>query len=351
LWSVPTSGTYALTATTALPTDGDPSNNSTVITGLTPVAFTPSNDVLLSWQDATEQGAYSAALSGLSIGYDSWDRNSQGNLYGLESWSTVIFAEQAGLYPAAPEQYSLMRFLDEGSAMRAKKYLLLTGDHIANYYDNGTLMPTFYEDYLHATSDGDQVEPAGIDTMTGAPCSYIGGASATASLIVDHNKADEIGADAFAETLYVLQGSSPVLPVAIQYCGAEYEHVYLGFGFSDITTGSQRQSLLERILQWFDGPPPPAAMGEVTILATGSNIQLSWALDPTWVCPIFRIYRSTDPHFLPSTVYDETSTSPYLDIGAAGNPTVNYFYRVAPVDFSVEGNASDVVGEFDFDLP
>lgn len=350
LWTVPTSGTYSLTAYTALPGDGDASNDTASVTDLVPVSFPVSHGIILSWEDTAERDAYTEAISGLGAGCNVWDRGTQGNLYGLDAWDTVIFAEQTGFYPSAAEQIALMRFLDEGSAERAKKYLIISGDHMGNYYNLGVLLPEFYEEYLHATSDGDQI-PAGVDTFFAAPCTYVGGTAATESLIVNHNYADEIGADAFAESSYIAAWSPDVIPTAIQYDGADREHIYLGFGFSDITTTTQRQSLLARILGWFEGPPPPSGMGNVAIQVTGTAVLLSWENNASWVCPTFRIYRDTMPYFSPSSVYDETDTSPYIDSGAAGDTGANYFYCVSPVDFGQEGAASSMVGEFDFALP
>ena len=351
LWSVPASGTYGLTAFTVLPGDGDASNDTASVTDLIPISFSISNDIILSWEDTAEYDAYTTALSGISVGCDLWNRGAQGNLYGLDAWATVIFAEQPGFYPSAAEQIALMRFLDEGTTERAKKFLVISGDHIGNYYNLGVLIPEFYEEYLHATSDGDQISPAGVDTFLAAPCTFIGGTAVTESLVVDHNYADVIGADALAESLYIAAWSPVVLPVAIQYDAPDREHVYLGFCFSDITTQAQRQGLVERILAWFEGPPPPSGMGTVTIQVTGINVLLSWENDSSWVCPTFRIYRDTTAHFSPSGIYDETDSLSYVDVGAGGDPGVNYFYCVLPVDFGQEGAVSGIVGEFDFALP
>jgi hypothetical protein len=351
LWTVPSSGTYALSAYTALPGDGDASNDTATVTDLVPVSFSVEDTVFLSWEDTTERDAYTAALSALGIAYDIWDRGTQGSLYGLDAWETVIFSEQPGFYPSDAEQTALMRYMDEGIADRGKKYLLISGDHIANYYHLGVLLPEFFEDYLHATSDGDQISPAGIDTFFAVPCTYIGGSAATESLIVDHNYADEIGADENAESLYVAAWSPGIIPAAIQYEAPERQHVYLGFGFSDITTPTQRQALLERVFVWFEGPLPPVEMGTVTVGVSGTDVILSWESDPSWVCPTFRIYRDVTPHFSPTTIYEETDASPYVDIGAAGEPDTNYYYAVSPVDFGQEGTVSSIVGEFDYALP
>ncbi len=350
LWTVPSSGTYTLTATTGLSSDGDPSNNASSASGITPVGFPATHAVLLSYQDATERDAYQGALDGLGVGYDAWDRAVLGNLYGLEAWSTVIFAEESGLYPAAAEQIALMRFLDEGVPSGGQKYLLISGDNLGHYFAIGVLSAEFFQTYLHATCDGGYVSPAGVTTFSAPPCSYIGGTAQTASLTVNQDFADEIGADAQAETLYAWQWEPVVVPVAIQFASPSREHVLLGFNFSDITTPSQREAVLGRTLAWFSGPPAPSGIGDLAIATAGTNVILTWGSDPSWVCPVFRIYRGTTPFFPATTVYQQVSSSPFVDAEASGNPNVNYYYRVAPVDFGVEGPVSNPVGEFDFDV-
>ncbi|MCU0612184.1 MAG: hypothetical protein MUE60_10395, partial [Candidatus Eisenbacteria bacterium] len=208
----------------------------------------------------------------------------------------------------------------------------------------------FFEDYLHAVSDGGEVSPAGATTFSAPPCNYIGGIAATDTLAVNQDFADEIGADAQAETLYAWQWLPVPVPVAIQFASPAREHVLLGFDFTDVTAAAQRQALLGRILSWFSGPPAPAAIGAVSISASGNNAVLSWATDPSWVCPVFRVYRGTTAYFLPGVVYQEAAASPFIDAGAVGNTAINYFYRVAPVDFDVEGAPSPVVGEFDYEV-
>jgi hypothetical protein len=355
LWTVPTSGTYSLTAQTTLGTDGDPSNDEASAGNLVPVSFSVSNSVLLSWETTDERDAYTGALSNISVGYDNWDRGTNGNLYGLDAWSTVIFSEASGFAPEYQEAIALMRFIDEGEGSRAQTYLFLSGDNIGRNYDQGVLSAEFFEEYLHATCDGSEVSSGGIRTFSAPDCSYIGGSPATDSLSVDQTsatrRADELGADAFAETLYAWQWTPPVFPVAIQYEDEDHEHVFLGFNFSDITSSTAREALLDRSFDWFSGPPAPDAITDLSVEIIGTTVRLVWSDQPTWVCPGFRIYRDTIAYFQPSTLYQETDTSPFDDVGAAGDESINYFYRVVPVDFGVEGDATDTVGEIDFFLP
>ena len=351
LWNVPASGTYTLTATTSLPGDGDATNNASSSAGIVPVSFAAGNAVLLSWQDATERDEYQAALAANSVGYDSWDRSTNGNLYGLDAWSTVIFAEQAGYYPALPEQISLMRYLDEGSEDRGPTFLLISGNNLGYYYSIGTLKAEFFQTYLHATSDGDVVSPSGNQTYSAAPCAYIGMTEDTDQIRVSQTSDDEIGAVAGAETLYVWQWEPTPFPVAIQYASPVSEHVFLGFQFDELRFAAERNALMGQILAWFAGPSPPAGMGTVSISAAGANVTLTWSIDPSWVCPTYRIYRFSSAFSPSGAPHDVTDASPYTDIGAAGDPAVNHFYRITPVDFGVEGAQSATLGEFDFALP
>lgn len=347
LWTVPSSGTYSFTATTSLAGDGDPSNNSASISGVTPISFAANHPVLLSFGDTAERDAYQAALASLGVAYNSWDRENLGNLYGLEAWPLVLFPVPSGFYPSKAEQISLMRFLDEGSAS-ARKALLISGDNLGHFFHIGVLPAEFFTTYLHATSDGGYVSPPGSTTFVAAPCTYIGGNAVTDTLVVNQYYADEIGADAQAETLYAWQWTPVVVPVAIQYSSPARAHVFLGFDFSDVTAPSQRQVLLQRILTWLNGIPAPAPITTLSISATGPAVTLTWQWDPSWVCPSFRVYRSTSPYAFPSAPFQQVTGTSFVDPQGAGNPSVNYFYRVAPVDFGLEGAPSPRVGAFDY---
>ncbi len=88
-----------------------------------------------------------------------------------------------------------------------------------------------------------------------------------------------------------------------------------------------------------------------TISVAGTDVQLDWAAVSG--ATSYNIYRSQDdPYFTPGTVYANTTTMPWTDPSAAGNPAYNHYYIVRAVgcDGSVESANSQRLGEFDFGI-
>jgi hypothetical protein len=86
--------------------------------------------------------------------------------------------------------------------------------------------------------------------------------------------------------------------------------------------------------------------------AIGSDLHLTW--DAMVDIDHYDVYRDTVAHFSVSslTLIGSPSTNQYTDPGAVGNLSVNYFYRIVAVsNEGSESQASDTVGEFDYDIP
>ncbi len=108
------------------------------------------------------------------------------------------------------------------------------------------------------------------------------------------------------------------------------------------------------------GAVPPAAPTGITAWANPfGSVVLSWnpvtqdvTGNPT-VIHHYDVYRNTVPHFTVSglTPIGSPTTTTYTDPGAAGNPGVNYFYRIVAVSSTQGPSApSSAVGEFDYPL-
>ena len=84
------------------------------------------------------------------------------------------------------------------------------------------------------------------------------------------------------------------------------------------------------------------------ISTDGSSVTLSWtaAIGAT----SYNIYRDTTPFFVPTTRYDFTDGTDWDDPAAAGDPAINYYYIVKPVNACGESSTIYRLGTFDFGL-
>jgi len=88
-----------------------------------------------------------------------------------------------------------------------------------------------------------------------------------------------------------------------------------------------------------------------TIDVDGVNIELDWSA--VQGATSYNIYSALDePYFMPGSPYDDTTTMPWPDDGAAGDPAENHYYIVRSVGCTgpIESDNSQRLGEFDFAL-
>lgn len=97
---------------------------------------------------------------------------------------------------------------------------------------------------------------------------------------------------------------------------------------------------------WHSTCVPPAVVTP-TIALLNNDIQLSWLFVNNAVS--YNIYRDNAPYFVGTAVYQNTTTSPWPDPGAAGNPAANHYYLIRAVGCNESGN-SQRSGAFNFAL-
>ena len=86
---------------------------------------------------------------------------------------------------------------------------------------------------------------------------------------------------------------------------------------------------------------------------SGNDVVISWT-DAANAAE-YKIYRSTDPYFTPddaTNLLATVTTASYTDQNAAGDASINYYYKVRGVDACAptDPNYVERVGEFDFTL-
>jgi len=97
----------------------------------------------------------------------------------------------------------------------------------------------------------------------------------------------------------------------------------------------------------------PAGLTDVSIsMLNASDARLSWAA--VTGAETYNIYRDPAPYFTPAPPPYDTVDAPntsYDDIGAIGDWTVNHYYVLTiSCSAAMEGDISNRVGEFDFEL-
>jgi|GEM_PF-3364930 len=95
--------------------------------------------------------------------------------------------------------------------------------------------------------------------------------------------------------------------------------------------------------------PLPATAVTPAIAVSGSDITLSWSA--VGGATGYAIYRLADDPYGPLPgPHASVASSPYVDNGAAGNPSTNYTYVVAATNDCGDSGPSSRLGEFDFSL-
>jgi hypothetical protein len=100
----------------------------------------------------------------------------------------------------------------------------------------------------------------------------------------------------------------------------------------------------------------PNPIEDLSIAAAGGGVVLGWS-DPGDNVGVvdYRIYRSDQAHFSPTGIPVATVGAPattWTDVGATGDPSINWFYNVRARDAAGnEGAPSNHVGEVDYPTP
>jgi len=146
----------------------------------------------------------------------------------------------------------------------------------------------------------------------------------------------------------------------VEYQGS-FKVVNLGFPFEAITSASQRDTLMARVMTFLMPADniPPAPVTDVRAFVSVNDLALYWSAvtsDTTGseeTLSYYIVYRSEDPNFYPSpgdSIAGVVDTA-FLDGWAAGTVGTNYFYAVCAVDEAGNKSGNSVrSGEFDRSL-
>ena len=245
--STPTTGpTPTSTSTpTASPT---PTQTATPTNTPTPL---PVQGILLVDDDANSsyQGYFTAALSTLGRGYDTWTVYSQGSPSAatLQQYPIVIWftGDDYSTTLTTTDITNLATYLSGGGK------LFITGQDIG--YDINT--DAFYAGYLHASYVADDTNVTtltGYDIMAGADITITGGDGAS-----NQTYPSAIGLGSGAVGLYDYTGTTYTWG-ALRWEGT-YRVVYFSFGFEGISAAATRATVMGNVLAWLEGGVTPTA--------------------------------------------------------------------------------------------
>ena len=127
----------------------------------------------------------------------------------------------------------------------------------------------------------------------------------------------------------------------IEYDGS-YQLVNLGFPFETVYPQASRDSLMSRVLDFFGIDPdidqiPPAAVDDLTVTLSGTDIFLDWSpvVTDTSGGPeeiaFYIVCRDTSAGALPQDSLIAVTDTCYLDPGAAGDSSA-FYYTIRTVD-------------------
>ncbi|HAD81511.1 MAG: hypothetical protein A2509_10485 [Candidatus Edwardsbacteria bacterium RIFOXYD12_FULL_50_11] len=197
---------------------------------------------------------YTNSISQLGYFYDHYDHSQKSapDTALLNSYNTVIWLCE-WTFPSldSMDRAALRTYLDNGGN------LYLSGQDIGwdladptgEQYSPEAL--SFYQDYLHATYGGDH---SGISSIVGTASDPVGDGLAFSILqpyITTNQYYDYFTPQAGADVVLSYSGF-PSGQAGIKYSGA-HKVVYTGFGFEAITSGTVRDTVMDRIIKWFMG--------------------------------------------------------------------------------------------------
>lgn len=201
--------------------------------------------ILLVDDDANDpdvRADYTNALDGLGVGYDIWDTvtsSAEPDSATLANYATVIWFTGLSGYPGEAAETALANFLDHGNClfMSSQDYL----------YNVGLTPSAFMRQYLGVDTAADDVSAI---TVTGVG-SVFGGVGPSLLALPYENRTDRVSPDASASLAF--RGFNPgSVDSGVQKDAGTYRTTYWGFGFEGLPSAAERQSAMQRVLNWCD---------------------------------------------------------------------------------------------------
>ncbi len=266
----PSTGDRSLTILAAFAGDAVTGNDTLVVAPLHVIELPSQGGILVNYDDPADSALFASVAQALGEPYDCWFRGSgetSRNLYGMEAWRTVVFAE-TGFYPPAPEQYALMRFLDQ-PLPGGRRGLLIGGDLWLTYYANGVIAKDLVEVYLRM--GGGELFSGEMPSLFPVPGNWLG---------LDRVISTTASFPNIVTTNPQLPGAQIVLTYdAERTAGAmaavrapTYQAIATGFEWGQVLVHDEQVGLATSCLQWLLTTKAGRAVGE--------TMRLEWSPNP-----------------------------------------------------------------------
>jgi uncharacterized repeat protein (TIGR01451 family) len=206
------------------------------VAGTTPRILLVDDDT----NDPDVRGSYTAALDGLGASYDIWDTTAKAAEPGasaLASYATVLwFTGRSGFLDTEAET-ALSDFLGRGGCLfvSSQEYL----------YSRGSMPTPFMQSYLGVASATDDV--AAI-TVTGVGPVFDGIGPSVLQLPYE-NRTDRISPNPSASVAFT-GISAGLVDSGVQKDAGSYRTTYWGFGLEGLSSATERQNAMQRVLDW-----------------------------------------------------------------------------------------------------
>lgn len=227
----------------------------------------PAHDVAVIDDDRGEsfihvEAYYTNALDALGISYDYYDTSVNGapDLAYLQAHTVVIwFTGEDFINTLTPtDENNLIQYLNSGGNL-----FLSSQDYVWDLKQDGRYPSTFLRNYLHTTAE---VEDVLTNTVSGVAGNPVGDGlgpyqmcwTSPATCSFD-DFTDVVTKDGVSEYAFYNQNSQYV---AITYDNG-YKVVFFAFMFEAIRSSSYRQTVMERILDFFGANPTFGSLGDL----------------------------------------------------------------------------------------
>jgi len=258
----------------------------------------------------------------------------------LDNYQMITWSAGISLPVFHPEEVdALQDYLDGGGN------LFINGQNIgADVFGAGgqsQFAQGFYNNYLHASFVGDVGTSFLLNGIPGDPISN--NIQFVLNAIYTRSPDDIAPYDSYASSIFIFWNGPKI--AGIKAATNDYKVVYFGFGFEQIPDNSTRDTLLSRIINYFDVEPMVLPSAPVLVspansaVIDSSSVLFVWQQSQSQVTK-YQIELDTTDQFTSPFVNSEITDTTYLFTGLLSDK--NYWWRVKALNPAGWGDYSEV---------
>ena len=294
--------------------------------------------------DATEDGYGELISNSLANVFQGTagivSRNALNSSIVLDNYQMITWSSGIALPVFHPEEVdALQDYLDDGGN------LFINGQNIgADIFGAGgqsQFAQSFYNNYLHTSFVGDVGSSFLLNGIPGDPISK--NIQFVLNAIYARSPDDIAPYDSYASSIFIFFNGPKM--AGIKAAAPTYKVVYFGFGFEQIPDNITRDTLLSRIINYFDVEPMVLPSAPVLILPANSEVIDSASVLFVWqqsqpLVMKYWIELDTTDQFTTPFINSEITDTTYLFTSLLSDK--NYWWRVKALNPSGWGDYSEV---------